>query len=110
MAEYYGGMNFYNWPSPTALVAPGGPTLEQIFLTGANPLDPTTWLRTAVVHTPQGYFLTWNPRPGMIYQVQTSPNLGDWGDQGGARFAAGTADSIFIGGSNTAYYRVLRLR
>ncbi len=110
MSQYYGGMNVYMWPSPAAPVAAGGPTLEQVFLTGANPSDPNTWLRTSVVHTPQGYYLTWNPRPGLIYQVQTSPNLNDWANQGAARFAAGTSDSVYIGGNNMAYYRVLRLR
>ena len=29
---------------------------------------------------------------------------------GGARFAAGAVDSIYVGGSNANYYRVLRLR
>ncbi|HEY5914950.1 MAG TPA: hypothetical protein VJA21_30525, partial [Verrucomicrobiae bacterium] len=110
MSQYYGGLNIYSWPSPNAPVAQGGPTLLQVFLTGANPLDSATWLRTAVVQTPEGYFLTWNPQPGLLYQVQTSPDLTRWADQGGSRFAAGSSDSVYIGGNNTAYYRVLRLR
>ena len=36
------------WPPAVAPLAPGGPTPQQVFLTGANPLDPTTWLRTAI--------------------------------------------------------------
>jgi len=109
MSQYYGA-NFYLWPAPTAAVASGGPTLEQVFLSGASPLDASTWLRTAVVETPQGYYLTWNPRPGLIYQVQTSLNLTEWANEGGPRFAAGASDSVYIGGNNVAYYRVLRLR
>ncbi len=110
MTTYYGGMNALDWPSPTAVVAPGGPTLLQVFQTGASPLDSSTWLRTAIGHTPEGYFLTWNPQPGLIYQVQTSFNLNNWANLGGARFAAGTTDSLYIGGNKMAYYRVLVLR
>jgi len=110
MSQYYGSMNVQNWPSPTASVAPGGPSVLQVFETGANPLDPNTWLRTAVVKTPQGHFLVWNPQPGQIYQVQTTINLGSWANLGSPRFASGLSDSIYIGGNNMAYYRVLRAR
>jgi hypothetical protein len=110
MSQYYGGFDVLRWPAPNAQVAPGGPTLLQVFLTGANPLESTTWLRTAIVRTPEGHFLVWNPQPGLIYQVQTSLNLGSWGNLGAPRFAVGNSDSIYIGGNNMAYYRVLRLR
>jgi hypothetical protein len=110
MSRYYGGYNMQAWPAPTARLGPDGPTLLQVFLTGADPLNSSTWLRTAIVRTPQGYFLTWNPQPGLIYQVQTSPSLANWANLGAPRFAAGASDSVYIGGNNMAYYRVLRLR
>jgi hypothetical protein len=106
MAEYWGYGNL--WPNPNDHV-PGGPTLLQAFLTGANPTDPTTWLRTAVSHTAEGYFLTWNPRPGLTYQVQTSTNLTTWQNLGSPRFAQGSADSLYIGLGRVAYYRVMWL-
>ena len=90
-------------------VAPGGPTVLQVFLTGADPTNPATWLRTAIIHTAQGYFLTWNPQPGLTYQVQTSTNLTTWQNPGSPRFAAGTVDSLYIGLSNAGYYRVMWL-
>ena len=96
-----------HWPSGYARVAPGGPTVLQAFLTGADPANPATWLRTAISRTPQGYFLTWNPRPGFTYQVQNSANLTAWGDLGSPRFAAGTSDSLYLGLSNAGYYRVM---
>lgn len=108
MADYY-GYDTSKWPAPGAAVAAGGPTVLQVFLTGANPLDATTWLRTALVHTPQGYYLTWNPQPGLIYQVESSANLTTWANVGAARFAAGNTDSVYVGGNNTAYYRILKL-
>ncbi|MGH7970205.1 MAG: hypothetical protein ACREIC_15900, partial [Limisphaerales bacterium] len=108
MAGYY-GYDTSRWPLPNSPVAPGGPTVVQVFLTGANPLNPATWLRTALLSTPQGYFLTWNPQPGQTYQVQSSGNLAAWSDIGAPRFAAGSADSVYVGGNNTAFYRILKL-
>ena len=97
----------YNWPGAGAPAMPGGgPTLLQVFLTGADPVNPATWLRTAINPTAQGYFLTWNPRPGLTYQVQNSTNLAAWVNTGSPRFASGTNDSLYIGLGNTAYYRV----
>jgi hypothetical protein len=108
MASYY-GYDTSTWPLPNSTVAPGGPTVLQAFLTGANPLNPATWLRTALLATPQGYFLTWNPQPGMTYQVQSSSNLAGWSSVGAPRFAAGNTDSVYVGGDNTAFYRILKL-
>ncbi|HTL55241.1 MAG TPA: hypothetical protein VL361_06150 [Candidatus Limnocylindrales bacterium] len=109
MAAHYGS-DILNWPSPNAAIAPSGPTLLQLFLSGSNPLDPTSWLRTELVHTPQGYFLSWNPQPGLIYQVQSSDDLSAWTNVGAPRFAAGALDSVFVGGNNTAYYRIVKLQ
>jgi hypothetical protein len=110
MAQHFGGANnMSHWPSGDAIVAPGGPTVLQAFLTGADPANPATWLRIAMIHTAQGYFLTWNPQPGMTYQVQTSTNLTTWINAGSPRFAAGSIDSMYIGLSNAGYYRVMWL-
>ena len=109
MAAHF-GPNGFNWPNPDAPIAPGGPTLVQIFLSGGNPQDATTWLRTSLVHTPQGYFLAWNPQPGLIYQVQTSSDLSAWTNMGAPRFAAGNADTVFVGGNKDAYYRIVKLQ
>ena len=100
MADYY-GYDTSKWPAPGAAVAPGGPTVLQVFLTGANPLDATTWLRTALVQTPQGYYLTWNPQPGLIYQVESSANLTTWANVGAARFAAGRTPTRYMSGGTT---------
>jgi hypothetical protein len=122
-ATTWGGYSYYGipvewmyqhfgdaWPPATAPLVPGGPTPQQVFLTGANPLDSGTWLRTAISQTPQGYFLTWNPQPGLTYQVQWSSNLSAWVNAGSPRFAVGGADSIYVGVNNPGYYRILRLR
>ena len=58
----------------------------------------------------QGMFLSWNTQPGLTYQVQTTTNFTSWSNLGTARFAAGTSDSIFVGGSSVGYYRVVLLR
>jgi hypothetical protein len=98
------------WPPATAPLAAGGPTPLQVFQSGANPLDPSTWLRTAIVQTAQGNYLSWNTQPGLTYQAQYSSNLSAWTDLGSPRFAADKVDSIYLGGGGTAYYRVLCLR
>mgnify|MGYP001551398632 CR=1 FL=1 len=109
MAQYYGS-DFSTWPSASSRPAGTGMTLAQIFLSGGNPLDSSTWLQTALTKTAQGLFLTWNTQAGAMYQVQSSTNFQEWSNLGAPRFAAGTSDSIFVGGSPVGYYRVLLLR
>jgi hypothetical protein len=108
--EAFFGSDISSWPSANARMVPGGPTLLQAFLTGANPWDPTTWLQTSLANTPQGFFLSWNPQPGLIYQPQSSSNLVSWVNVGPPRFAAGTLDFLYVGGGPASYYRILRLR
>jgi hypothetical protein len=106
---YYGGVYHTNfWPAASSPVAPGGPTLLQVFRTGANPFDSSTWLKTGLVSTPQGLFLNWNTQPGHTYQVQATTNFTSWNavPNASARFAAGTNDSIYVGGGSAGYYRV----
>ena len=107
----YWGTNSANWPGPnTHIGGPNGPTVLQIFLWGANPNDPSTWLRTSMSHTAEGWFLSWNTIPGYVYQVQFSPSLGaGWSNLGAPRFAAGTTDSIYLGLSYQGFYRITRL-
>ena len=86
----------------------GGPTPLQVFLSGGDPLDPSTWLRTAITRTAQGFFLGWNPQPGLhLPGAKSSTNLKAWVNVGSPRFAAGNVDSIYLGGNNSGYYRVL---
>ncbi len=117
MAEFFGG--YYGgtyhtgfWPSPNSPAAPGGPTLLQVFVTGGNPFDSSTWLHTALANTSQGMRLSWNTQPGFIYQVQVTTNFTSWSivPDGAARLAAGTSDSIPVGAGGVGYYRVVLLR
>jgi hypothetical protein len=115
MAEFFGGYfggtyhtNF--WPSAGTPVVSGGPALSQVFLSGGNPLDSTTWLQATLTKTPQGLFLNWNTQPGSTYQVQVTTDFTSWNNLGAPRFAAGTGDSIFCGSGSVGYYRILLLR
>ena len=69
-----------------------------------------TWLQTALTMTSQGLFLSWNTQPGFTYQVQVTTNFTSWSNVGAPRFAAGTSDSIYVGGGGVGYYRVVLLR
>jgi hypothetical protein len=120
MEEFYGSpisyANFqFEWPTNVnAPLIPGGMSLMNVFLSGGNPLDPSTWLTTSMVRTSEGMFLYWNTSPGLTYQVQETTNLMTWSNVGSARFAAGTNDSVFVGGGsaglNHALYHVQLLR
>jgi hypothetical protein len=117
MAEFYGGYYrgaYYtsSWPSANSPAASGGPTLLQLFQTGGNPFDSSTWLQAVLTRTPQGMYLNWNTQPGFTYQVQVTTNFTSWGvvPNASARFATGTNDSIYVGGVPAGYYRVQLLR
>jgi len=110
MEEYY-GLNFTSWPSNVnAPLVPNGPSLSQVFISGGNPTDSTTWLRQQLLKTSEGMFLTWNTQPGGTYQVQATSNLTTWNNVGSPRFAASTSDSINVGGGSASYYRIVLLR
>jgi hypothetical protein len=109
--EQFYGDSIASWPANVNVpLAPGGLTLLQVFQSGGSPLDPGTWLRTSLSTTDQGMFLNWNTLPGQTYQVQTMSNMSAWSNLGAPRFAAGTNDSIFVGGGAAGYYRVLLMR
>ena len=111
MAEFFGG--YYGgayhtsfWPAASSPAASGGPTLLQVFLTGGNPFDSSTWLQTSLTRTSQGFFLSWNTQPGLTYQVQETTNMTSWFNFGSPRFAAGTNDSINVGAGPAGFFQV----
>jgi hypothetical protein len=115
MAQFFGG--YYSghytttyWPSPNAPLVAGGPSLLNVFVSGGNPLDSTTWLKQTLSRTSEGLFLNWNTQPGATYQVQMTTNFTAWLNVGSPRFAAGTSDSLFVGGNPVGYYRLVLLR
>ncbi len=109
MAFYFGG-DVFNWPSPFVDSDGDGVNNRNEFLAGTDPTDPSSVLRIRLQRTVQGMFLNWNTQPGLMYQVQSSVNMGAWSNVGGPRFAAGYLDSTYVGGDGAGYYRVLRLR
>ncbi|MGD0206843.1 MAG: hypothetical protein ABSC89_04470 [Verrucomicrobiota bacterium] len=121
MAVFYGGYyngTYYtnNWPSPNAPppeTSGSAPTLLQIFLSGGNPLNPSTWLQTALTKTSKGqFYLSWNTQPGLTYQVQMTTDFTSWSvvSNGSARFATGTNDWMYVGSGPAGYYRIVLLR
>lgn len=116
MAAFFGG--YFNgnytttfWPPSSARMVAGGPTLLQIFKSGGNPYDSGTWLRQTLTKTSQGIFLNWNTQPGATYQVQSAANLSaPFVNFGSPRFAAGTNDSINVGGGAAGYYQLILMR
>ncbi|MCX6922365.1 MAG: hypothetical protein NT154_03990 [Verrucomicrobia bacterium] len=99
------------WPNPNDQVTPGGPTVLDVFRTGANPFDPTTWLRAAMSVDTMGTNLTWAAQPGLFYQVQISTNFGSWMNVGTPQLATNTVgiNPIDFSNAKAAYYRVIWL-
>lgn len=108
----YWGNTPSTWPEPKADDDGDGASNLQEFLAGTHPKDATSVLRTQMIATDQGNFLSWNAQPGFVYQVQSKTDLSaEWADLGAPRFAVGSTDSMLISGtSDLIYYRVKRLR
>jgi hypothetical protein len=121
MQQYYGN-NISSWPAVTADTDGDGMNTWQEFLAGTNPTNSASVLRMQISKTTQipqgqqfsqmqqGMYLSWNTQPGFTYQVQVTTNFTAWSNLGSPRFAAGSSDSIFVGGGSAGYYRVLLLR
>lgn len=109
MTQYF-GTNTNSWPAATADSDADGVSNLNEFLAGTVPTNAASVLRTAMRSTSQGLLLSWNTQPGLVYQAQVSTNVGTWANLGAARFAAGTNDTMNVGGGNQGFYRVLRVR
>jgi hypothetical protein len=107
---HYFGTDLWSWPSPYADSDGDGVSNLNEFLAGTDPTNAASALRLQLQPTAQGLFLDWNTQSGLIYQVQVSSDLKSWTSFGGMRFAPGTVDSMYVGGSPASYYRVLRVR
>jgi len=68
-------------------------------------------IRLELTPTQEGIVLSWNTKPGSVYQVQTSTNYATWSNYGAARTATGFSDSVTIPASNNAaFFRVIRVQ
>jgi hypothetical protein len=122
MQQYFGN-NILAWPLPTADSDVDGMSNYQEFLAGTNPTNAASVLRVQISNVSSGQsfvqrasqnlpgiYLNWNTQPGLTYQVQVTTNFTSWSNLGSPRFAAGSSDSIYVGGGSAGYYRVLLLR
>ncbi|MCS7090830.1 MAG: fibronectin type III domain-containing protein [Verrucomicrobiota bacterium] len=109
MAAYF-GPDLWAWPRPQEDSDGDGATNGEEFLAGTDPRNPNSVLRVNLRHTPMGWYLEWNTQPGLVYQVQSAGGLTGWTNLGEPRFARGTAESVRVEGSHSAFYRVIRLR
>lgn len=105
------GPDIFSWPSPFVDTDGDGASNKDEFLAGTDPTKANSVLKVRLDATVQGFYLNWNTQAGLMYQVQTTAAAGgEWTNLGGARFAAGTTDSTYVGGSGAGFYRIVRLR
>jgi hypothetical protein len=107
--EQYFGSQITNWPSANADSDNDGVSNLEEFLAGTNPTNSASVLKQELISTQEGLFLSWNTQPGLTYQVQNTADFSTWNNFGSARFAAGTNDSVYVGG-NPGYYRIVLQR
>jgi len=99
------------WPGLSEDTDGDGVNNRNEFLAGTDPKDAANFLHAELIATSQGPLLTWNSRPGAIYQPQWSSNLRDWNNLGSPRLSAATTDSTPAGETPaSSYYRVNLLR
>jgi|GEM_PF-115329 len=109
MTQYYGS-DISQWPAAGGDSDGDGMTTLQEFSSGTIPTNSASVLQVQLAKTGQGMFLNWCTLPGQTYQVQGTVDLKTWSNLGTPRFAAGTTDSVYVGGSSSGYYRVTLLR
>jgi hypothetical protein len=109
MTQFYGS-DLSKWPAASADTDGDGMSTMQEFMSGTIPTNSASVLQVQLAKTAQGMFLNWGTQPGLTYQVQTTTDLKTWSNFGSPRFAAGTTDSMYVGGSAVGYYRVTLLR
>jgi len=107
--EQYFGSQITNWPSANADSDNDGVSNLEEFLAGTNPTNSASVLKQELISTQEGLFLSWNTQPGLTYQVQNTADFSTWNNFGSDRFAAGTNDSVYVGG-NPGYYRIVLQR
>lgn len=107
MAQYFGE----DWPLANADTDGDGVSNKNEYLQGTDPTNAASVLKYNLRASLQGLFLDWNTQAGLVYQVQikTTPT-GAWSNLGGPRFAAGTSDTMYVGGNNSAFFRIGRVR
>jgi hypothetical protein len=108
MTQYFGS-NTNSWPAATADTDGDGVNNLQEYMSGTIPTNAASVLQVQLTSTRQGMFLNWSTQPGLTYQVISSTNFITWNNFSTPRFAAGTNDSIYVGGSSAGFYRVVLL-
>jgi hypothetical protein len=109
MSQYYGA-DISLWPVAGADSDGDGVSTAQEFLSGTVPTNGASALKVRLSNTAQGLYLNWPTVSGQKYQVQLSTDFKSWSNLGSTRFAAGSYDSIYVGGGTVGYYRVVLLR
>jgi hypothetical protein len=110
MVQNFGG-NVGSWSNSSVDSDGDGASNLQEFLQGTNPNSAASILKYSLRPSLQGMFLDWNTQAGLVYQVQSkSSPAAPWSNLGGPRFAAGTNDTMYVGGNNTAFFRIGRVR
>lgn len=107
----YFGTEESSWPAAAADTDGDGKSNREEFLSGTSPVDAADVLKTTLSDSPNGRVLTWNSKPGALYQIQFSADLQSWQDLHSVRVAVGVTDSVLVAElPDNVYFRVNYLR
>jgi hypothetical protein len=68
-------------------------------------------IQVSIANTPQGVRISWNAKPGVSYQVQSSTDYTNWANFGAPRIATGLSDFVDVTGAvGFVAYRVVRIQ
>lgn len=99
------------WPAASADTDGDGKSNREEFLSGTSPVDAADVLKTSLTESPNGRVLSWNSKPGALYQIQFSADLQAWQDLQSVRVAVGVTDSVLVAElPDNVYFRVNYLR
>jgi hypothetical protein len=80
------------------------------FLAGTSPVDAGDVLTLSIENRGGSIWINWNTRPGLLYEIQHSPDMKTWNRYGVTRFAPDRTDQLHVNDGSEGVFRIVRIR